>query len=1595
MEPSSNYPEYGGVGTSKESSSPGEQVRGCENRVLEALRDARRELIDLSRRNRLLHTPQTGSRPHCLEIVDVDPDELFVAIARKGKQFSFRPFLNGENAHGQGDAGAVSGPSQLQTKLSREVLERRLIKFFREARTFEEEQGTNILFLAIGFLRWFEDDRSEEACVAPLLLVPVSLERRQGRQPFVLRGRDDDMVVNVSLAEKLRSTFGINLPDLPEGDEWLPSEYMDVVTNAAAGQSRWSVDSAGMGLGFFTFSKFLMWRDLDAGTWPKPGDLLNHELLAQLLGEDVPGDYEPPIVSDEESIDRVIDIASSIHVVDADSSQALCIEEARRGRNLVIQGPPGTGKSQTIANIIAATIREGKSVLFVAEKAAALEVVYGRLKMVGLEPLCLEIHSRKATKAAVVNALDRSIRTAGVTQNSNRNAAELRAARDRLNDWSATLHREIRASGRTPYQIMGTILKLRAEGVPVFGLRLDVAGDWDRDRLHMTAQAVARAANAIQKLGVTPSNHPWYGTGGDRLTPVDTERLKDALIVCGQRAGELIAIANKAAALLDTRLEFSSANLVRFAKCLRVLADLSEDGRRCLMSTAWRNERARINQLVEHGKLWSSTRSELSEILLDTAWTEEIAPTQTAIAAHGGSIFRFLCGSYRRAVAHLRGLCLAKPPRKRQERLLLLDKLAHAQSARHKLNEEKELGSAAFGAIWRAEDTPWQIAEFLLAWANKAEQTDHDIDLLGIAADVDTGLCASIGHDLETAFAAFQKASVKVTEFIRPDSKKIFNVDAIEQAAIPAISTRIDTWLASLTDFDDWAVARETLEVLRQHGLELIAEGLTNGSIQGHQAGPMTELLVAEALWASACSDNPDLKMIDGNERTQIVSDFRALDRKRIELARSEVLASYTERRPSGNAGEMGVIHGEIGKKRRHLPIRKLIEKAGGAVQRLKPVFLMSPLSVAQFIPPGRLTFDLVIIDEASQVPPEEALGLVGRGRQLVVVGDDKQLPPTNFFRMVAEDEEDDEEQSNDTIPTSRSRDYESILKLFRARGTTERMLRWHYRSKHPSLIALSNRVCYGGSLLLPPSPFNDQEDLGLRFVKTPSGHYDRGGSGRNTVEAGLIAEAVEKYLAENPTRSLGIACFSVAQRDAIEDALQQRGLLPEAEAFAPKDERLFIKNLESVQGDERDVIFISIGYGRDAEGRMTAGFGPLSQEGGERRLNVLISRARQQCVVFSSINAGDIPADAKARGTRMLRDFLHFAETGNIAAGEDNGGDFDSPFEQAVALAIQRNGHQLVSQVGVSGFRIDLGILDPDKPGRFVLGVECDGAAYHSSRSARDRDRLRQQVLEGLGWRLHRIWSTDWFRNPDRETQRLLAKIEQALASGENRLTSVVTNSFAGVTHLNIADLNQLPKASDADNDAVQPGRDAYEALSVAYREYRMRTFRGMELADLSQRELIDLVVSVVQHEGPIHSEEVARRIREAFGLGRTGHRILENVTRALESAARNGTIIREGDFWSAHATALEKPRNRRDAAPSLRRPDRIANQEYCLAIRTALRESVSASKDELIAVVARVFGFDRTGNGLDSAISEQIDRMIRAGEIRDEGGRLENANN
>jgi hypothetical protein len=595
-------------------------------RLRKALDDARRDLVDPSRRNRLLHAPLVGKRPWCMAIVGHDADDLFNALHRQEnfRGYAFRGLDYEEGDEPQNGVGAresaqdqsstalagsavierrsadkvvqPTGRPRLQTRLAHNKLEKRLTKIYRDERTLEEEQGISTLYLALGFLKWFDSDQSEEPSFAPLLLVPVSLDRAQGRDGYVLSGRDDDIVVNVSLREKLRSDFDVVLPEIPEGEDWQPSGYFLSVREAVSRQRRFEVDQTAVGLGFFTFSKFMMWRDLNVDVWPN-GSLIEHLLLGVLLGEGGEFENEPPIALDDEPIDHKIDLSRAIHVVDADSSQAVVIEEARLRRNLVVQGPPGTGKSQTITNIIAAAVHAGRSVLFVAEKTAALEVVHDRLRRAGLGALCLEMHSRKSNKREVLKSLEEALRLSGSGRFDPAVASRLSACRDKLNKWSSMIHNPIAQSGRTPFDLMGTQLKLRDEKVRLLDERLDAVAEWPGEKIASAEHATDRASTAISKLQAPPNEHPWYDTGLDVQSPFDVDRLTERLTRAVNELDALSEHLNRVFSPLAGRDDPSLNDARDTARALRHIAS-APAGRTALNHPAWASEPLNIETAI-------------------------------------------------------------------------------------------------------------------------------------------------------------------------------------------------------------------------------------------------------------------------------------------------------------------------------------------------------------------------------------------------------------------------------------------------------------------------------------------------------------------------------------------------------------------------------------------------------------------------------------------------------------------------------------------------------------------------------------------------------------------------------------------------------------------------------------------------------------------------------------------------------------------------------------------------------------------------------------------------------------------------------------
>ena len=729
---------------------------------------------------------------------------------------------------------------------------------------------------------------------------------------------------------------------------------------------------------------------------------------------------------------------------------------------------------------------------------------------------------------------------------------------------------------------------------------------------------------------------------------------------------------------------------------------------------------------------------------------------------------------------------------------------------------------------------------------------------------------------------------------------------------------------------------------------------------------------------------HPELARFSAALAGRRVGEFRSEDCRHLLYNRARVLEAHAARRPSRHgAGEMGVLSREFNKKTRHLPVRRLLTEAGLAVRRIKPVFLMSPFSVATYLPRRTDLFDLVVFDEASQVRPVDALGALARGRQAVVVGDTRQLPPTLFFDRLDEGGDDDE---------SPTQDIESILHQMKARGAAESMLRWHYRSRHHSLIAYSNRGFYGDRLVLFPSPELTCEARGLRLVHLPDGVYEPGASRRrNPVEARQVAEAVLRHARETPRLSLGVAAFNLSQMQLLLDEVEiLRRQNPDTDAFfaAHPDEPFFVKNLENIQGDERDVIFISVGYGRDASGWMSMNFGPLSNDGGERRLNVLISRARESCQVFSSITADDIDVSrARSRGARAFKVFLKYAETGILGTAQLTDRDYDSEFERQVAEQLAAHGVATHPQVGVAGFFLDLAVVDPDAPGRYLLGIECDGANYHRSRSARDRDRLRQAVLEDRGWLIHRIWSTDWFHRPDEQLRKVLEAVEQAKILQARRRDR--PREHPPRTNRSRAPQSR-PSVSRESSDGEESGADG-DSLSQPYVIAAFRVPAHRAIHDTRDAELARVVARIVDIEGPIHEQEIARRVAQLWGLSRTGKRIREAVMSALRVAEGNAAVSRDGTFYLPRAEASIPVRNRGEVEQNtLRQPQLLPPMEVREALAAVVRTHLGIRGDEAVTLVARLLGFPTTTARLARIIQRERDRLLESGLLVQRGDKL-----
>jgi very-short-patch-repair endonuclease len=917
---------------------------------------------------------------------------------------------------------------------------------------------------------------------------------------------------------------------------------------------------------------------------------------------------------------------------------------------------------------------------------------------------------------------------------------------------------------------------------------------------------------------------------------------------------------------------------------------------------------------------------------------------------------------------------------------------------------------AEFGHLFTGMNTRWEDVLAALDW------TGQVLDWFGSAPPT-TFVAVASGEQPGAeqvparlmALQALRQRTEEETTFLHDLFSTHLRIDNKPLAEAPLASAR--TWvqlrLDHLSGLDRWMDFQNLRAVCQQEGLASYLGILCRDKPAANDFKPAFYKRFWSLWLDKVYQADPLLASFDGRRHEEHIARFRELDKEQLRSAQGRLRERLWRERPTvGNgskpAGEMSILLKESAKKTKHKPLRRLFSEIPNLLQALKPCLLMSPLSVATFLDPSVVEFDTVIFDEASQICSEDAVGAIMRGKQIIVVGDSKQLPPSRFFSKGAAEEYDTDDEEEEAVTEV----YESILDECSTIGLSQWMLRWHYRSRCEALIAFSNHHFYNDKLVTFPGPHvpdAETADRCVEFVSVPDGVYVREkgqDAGTNRKEAQRVAELVFQHFRTRPDRSLGVIAFSERQQTAIDDELRRiRNSHPEFEPFFSDkgEEPFFLKNLENVQGDERDTILFSVGYGHDQSGKLSMNFGPLNKEGGERRLNVAVTRAKYQVKLVSSIQPHDMDLSRTSkRGPALLKYYMEFAQQGPSSLAREtevpSDPEFDSPFEEEVCCALEERGLTLHRQIGCAGYRIDLAIVDEVHPGRYLLGIECDGATYHSSKTARDRDRLRQQILEEMGWRgrILRIWSSDWIQNRTTQIERVLQALETAKYTEDillSPLEAEETNSEPE-TEVNLPD-EEIESSSDGMftfPSSTESGNTLPEGV-VPFQAFESKLLGEPSdfyvLADYKPGQITDILVAVVQQEGPVHINEATRRVIACWGMGKVGANLLRAIKIAATRAQKRGAIAVRGDFlWPADMThAIVRVSTDESNARNI---DYISLEEIAEACILCVRDAFAIQKDELITQVARLLGYNRTG-------TKVRDRIANGVALASEQGRLE----
>jgi len=1485
---------------------------------------------------------------------------------------------------------------RLRSYLTENELNASLTHLYRSSRLSLEENGANTLYISLGMLKWFETPESERPRYAPILLMPVEIIRKSSQKGYVIRTREEETMMNITLLEMLRQDFGINiggLENLPKDVNGVDLKMVfNIIRQGIMTKHRWDVEEQ-VFLGTFSFSKFIMWNDIHRNS----EKLSQNKIVASLISGKMEWDAYAD-QNDSINFDEMLHPATIVLPISADSSQLAAIAESISDKSFVLHGPPGTGKSQTITNIISNALYNGKKVLFVAEKMAALSVVRDRLEKIGLGPFCLELHSNKSKKSSVLEQLKR---TTGITrinppENFRTEAERLHILRNELNAYVQALHKKYPFgfsvfdcfSADAQLKAIPDVVKFTGQALETLS-RTDITG-WDD---------IVEELQAAGSLLPHPFNHPLQAIN----TKVYSQQLKsDAKELLGkylQALKDFRTSCNTLVAKHKIDVPIFKKEQLESLNAICLLLVTLPDTPSPLISTD--NVEQILNQVIEiceHGIKRDQLRDELIPSFQKPILNFN---AEQSLAEWNAASVKWFLPKYFKQSSIKKSLKKLSPNNKIESAdvVMVLEKIIAYDYEQKLIEKNSGFLIPLLGFMWKSGDCDWQK---LVLISNAIIEIDREIIIVTgstakarlwrniVAQEFTEGAKNFLSihgkslQDFNESHLLVKSLHKELNEVLLLDFTTGKPVSENYLDNLETFLTRVSENIEQLKDWVSWLNAKD---IATKGGLSSVVSAYESGKIES----PHVMKAYKKGLYRS-CAEyiiekESALSLFNGKLFEDKIRRFREMSHYFEKLTKDELYAKLAAKIPdftkeASQTSEIGLLQRTIRNNGRAMPIRKLFDSIPNLLPRIAPCMLMSPISVAQYFDAAVPKFDLVVFDEASQMPTCEAVGAIARANNMIIVGDPKQMPPTSFFSSSNIDEDNIEKE-----------DLESILDDCLALSMPSKHLLWHYRSKHESLIAFSNSKYYENKLLTFPSP----DDIATKVNYIPvEGYYDRGKTRQNAFEAKAVIDEIKRRLSDPilAKKSIGVVTFSSVQQILIQnmfDELLRTHPLLETVAL-DSQEPIFIKNLENVQGDERDIILFSVGYGPDKEGKVSLNFGPLNREGGWRRLNVAVSRARYEMKVYSTLRADQIDITRSAsEGVAGVKAFLEYAEKGRSTLSIKKTVDeiIESGFEKLIAEEIRKHGYEVHTNIGCSGYRIDIGIVNKEKPSEYILGILCDGNNYSSAKTAKDREITQHEVLKLLGWTLHKIWSTDWWENADRVMNNALEAIKNAelnivkvIEETPPTVINMITENVSMVFNNNIQ-AEVMPIITDV-------------TVKEVYNTCNLETVFSTSSDDFLQyynyKKIIEQIHAVVEAEAPITRNLLARRVLSAWGISKMGNRIGGQFEKLLTDAKLKQTgKANDIVFWSDTVNPDNYKSYRVSTADGKKRDaDDLPAEEIANAVKEILNHQISLPIEDLVREASRVFGFARSGTNVELAMRKGINKAITNGYVLENEKRI-----